>query len=90
MPFLAAFACAFFGRTALRQRWPFWARLHLTGMGSSYGLMIAAFYVDNGKQLPIWRDLPPFIYWLLPISIAVLLIARALMSHPLRKLGDPR
>ncbi len=85
----AAFACALVGRSAIWLRWPYWTRLHLTGMGSSYALMIAAFYVDNGKQLPVWRDLPPVIYWLLPIAVAGLLIGRALLTHPLRKLGDP-
>ena len=85
----AAFACALFGRTVLWLRWPYWTRLHLMGMGLSYALMIAAFYVDNGKQLPIWKDLPPTIYWLLPMAVAVLLIFPALTSHPLRKLGDP-
>jgi hypothetical protein len=32
-------------------------------------LIIAiSFYVDNGKQLPLWRDFPHFIYWLLPLA----------------------
>jgi len=84
-----AFACALFGRTALWLRWPYWTRLHLIGMGLSYALMIVAFYVDNGKQLPIWKDLPPFTYWLLPLMVAVPMILRALVTHPLRKLGDP-
>jgi hypothetical protein len=26
--------------------------------------------VDNGKQLPIWNDLPHFTYWLLPLVVA--------------------
>ena len=39
---------------------------HITGMGGSYVLLMIAFYVDNGKQLPIWKDLPPFSYWLVP------------------------
>lgn len=84
-----AFALALFGRTALWLRWPYWTRLHLTGMGLSYAVMIAAFYVDNGKLLPIWKDLPSITYWLLPLGVAVALIGRALMTHPLRKLGDP-
>lgn len=86
---VAAFGCALFGRSAIWFHWPYWTRLHLTGMGSSYALMLAAFYVDNGKQLPIWKDLPPVVYWLLPLLVAALLIGRALISHPLRKLGDP-
>jgi uncharacterized membrane protein len=78
-----SFASAWFGRTALRQRWRYWARLHITGMGLSYVLMLIAFYVDNGRQLPVWRDLPPFMYWLLPFAVGVPLIVRALLWHPL-------
>jgi hypothetical protein len=53
-----SFSSALFGRTALRRRWYQWPRLHLTGMGASYVLMLTAFYVDNGKNLPLWRELP--------------------------------
>jgi hypothetical protein len=45
--------------------------------------MLIAFYVDNGKQLPVWRDLPHVIYWLLPLAVAMPLIIRALFKHPL-------
>jgi len=85
-----SFASAWFGRRALRERWPYWARLHITGMGLSYVLMLIAFYVDNGKQLPLWKDLPDFTYWLLPLAVGVPLIVRALLRHPLvRKLSLP-
>jgi len=53
-----SFASAWLGREALRERWRYWVRLHIIGMGSSYVLMLVAFYVDNGKQLPLWKDLP--------------------------------
>ena len=78
-----SFASAWLGRTALRHRWPSWARLHIGGMGLSYVLMLIAFYVDNGKQLPIWKDLPHFTYWLLPLAVGIPLIVRALLWHPL-------
>ena len=78
-----SFASAWLGRRALRQRWPRWARLHITGMGLSYVLMLIAFYVDNGKQLPLWKDLPHFTYWLLPLVVGIPLIVRALLWHPL-------
>ena len=80
-----SFASAWAGRSALRNRWPSWVRLHIAGMGLSYVLMLIAFYVDNGKQLPIWQDLPHFIYWLLPLAIGVPLIVRALFVHPLAR-----
>jgi hypothetical protein len=35
----------------------------MSGMSLSYVLMLIAFYVDNGKQLPIWKDLPHVTYW---------------------------
>jgi hypothetical protein len=57
-----SFAAACFGRQARRQRWRHWVRLHITGMGSSYVLLLIAFYVDNGKSLPLWRDLPSIAY----------------------------
>jgi hypothetical protein len=80
-----SFLAAYLGRRARRQRWRNWVRLHITGMGTSYVLLLVAFYVDNGKQLPIWKDLPPFTYWLLPIAIGIPLIVRALVCHPLVK-----
>jgi uncharacterized membrane protein len=80
---LGSFASAWIGRTALRRHWPSWVRLHITGMGLSYVLMLIAFYVDNGKQLPLWKELPHFAYWLLPPLIGVPLIVRAVFWHPL-------
>jgi len=58
-------------------------RLHITGMSMSYVFMLIAFYVDNGKQLPVWKDLPHVMYWLLPLVVGLPLIIRALLWHPL-------
>jgi uncharacterized membrane protein len=80
---ISSFVSAWLGRSALRRRWPFWARLHITGMGLSYVLMLVAFYVDNGKQLPLWKELPHFTYWLLPLLVGSALIVRALLWHAL-------
>jgi hypothetical protein len=44
--------------------------------------MLVAFYVDNGKQLPLWKDLPQFTYWLVPLAAGIPLIVRALLWHP--------
>ena len=55
--------------------------LHIVGMGVSYIAMLTAFYVDNGKSLPIWRDLPPITYWLLPSAVGVPLIVWALSRY---------
>jgi len=73
------------GRMALRQRRRNRVRLHITGMGLSYILMLTAFYVDNGKNLPLWRELPQIAFWLLPAALGALLIVRALRKHPLAR-----
>lgn len=78
-----SFASACFGRGAIRLRWRQWPRLHLTGMGASYIFMLTAFYVDNGKNLPLWKELPEIAFWLLPAAIGVPLILYALLRHPL-------
>jgi len=78
-----AFTAATFGRMAHRRRWYGWVRLHIIGMGSSYILMLTAFYVDNGKNLPLWKELPPIAYWILPSAVGLPLIVHALLHHPL-------
>jgi hypothetical protein len=77
-----SFAAANFGRMPVRLRWREWPRLHLTGMGTSYVLMLTAFYVDNGPNLPVWRELPDLAFWVLPSAIGAPLILYALSGHP--------
>jgi hypothetical protein len=84
-----AFAAASLGRMARRKRWSQWVKLHITGMGTSYILLLTAFYVDNGKSLPLWRELPSITYWLLPAAIGIPLIVRALLWHPLARIPKP-
>jgi uncharacterized membrane protein len=72
-------------RTALRHRWRNWVRLHIAGMGLSYILMLTAFYVDNGKNLPVWKELPQTAFWLLPAALGLPLLVRALLTHPLAR-----
>ena len=71
------------GARAARRRWRQWPRLHLTGMGASYIVMLTAFYVDNGKNLPLWKELPQIAFWLLPGAIGIPLIVYALFRHRL-------
>lgn len=80
-----AFAAAYLGRSARRKRRSNWVRLHISGMGLSYVLLLTAFYVDNGKSLPLWRNLRPIAYWLVPAAVGIPLIVRALLLHPLAK-----
>jgi hypothetical protein len=73
-----AFSAALIGRAARRQRWRTTIDWHIVAMGLSYIVMITAFYVDNGKNLPLWRDLPHITYWLLPSAVGIPLIFWAL------------
>jgi hypothetical protein len=86
----SAFAAAHLGREARRHRGRHWVRLHITGMGASYVLLLIAFYVDNGHSLPVWKELPAMAYWLAPAAIGIPLIVRALVWHPLVRNPDPR
>jgi len=84
-----SFAAAYFGRQARRRRGHHWVRLDIAGMGSSYVLLLIAFYVDNGKRLPLWKEPPPAAYWLLPAAVGFPLIVRALLWHPLVRRPAP-
>jgi hypothetical protein len=37
-------------------------------MGLSYMLMLIAFYMDNEKELPVWKHLPSVTHWLAQCS----------------------
>lgn len=75
---LIALATAYSGRR-LRHH----PRQHLTAMGASYILLLTAFYVDNGKALPLWRELPQFAFWIIPTAVGVPLIIWAWFRYPL-------
>ena len=77
-----AFAAAFVGRRSARRGGVGWASIHVTGVGLSYILLLTAFYVDNGKSLPVWKDLPPISYWLAPGLVGLPLMIWALVHHP--------
>jgi hypothetical protein len=52
--------------------------------------MLTAFYVDNGKNFPLWRELPQWVFWVLPGAIGMPIIVRALLRHPLMRRGTAR
>jgi uncharacterized membrane protein len=79
---LLALVSAVFGRSVVRAHRRGWPRLHLTGMGLSYILMLTAFLVDNGKFLPLWRELPPLALWFIPGVFGLPFLVRALLRHP--------
>jgi hypothetical protein len=78
-----SFATASLGRMALRRRWRNRIRPHISCMGLSYILLLTAFYVDNGKNLPLWNKLPQIAFWMLPGAVGIPFIVRALLRHPL-------
>jgi hypothetical protein len=57
----------------------------MTGMGASYIVMITAFYVDNGPNLPLWRELPHIAFWILPALVGVPILLNAFFRHPLAR-----
>jgi hypothetical protein len=67
--------------TGLRARRRDALRLHAVCMAGAYIGLLTGFYVDNGENLPLWRDLPPFTYWLLPTAIGVPLLLLALRRN---------
>jgi uncharacterized membrane protein len=84
-----SFAAALVGRTSRLHQWPRWVRLHITGMGASYILLLTAFYVDNGKSLPLWKELPPIAFWLLPSAVGIPIMIHAVLRHPVvRRVKD--
>jgi len=52
-------------------------------MGASYILLITAFYVDNGPNLPLWRELPQIAFWTLPGLVGAPIVLNAFFRHPL-------
>ncbi len=78
-----SFTAAFIARAAVRARRSQWARLHAAGMSLSYLFLLIAFYVDNGKNLPLWRNLPTYTYWLIPAAVAIPIMLRAFLRNPL-------
>ena len=46
-------------------------RGHAWGMASSVILLLTAFYVDNGPNLPVWKLLPHWAFWVLPALVGI-------------------
>jgi hypothetical protein len=84
-----SFACATFGRRTLRRQTRERLRLHLSAMGASYILLLTAFYVDNGRNLPLWKELPAIAYWTVPTLLGLPIILRTLNRHPLLSKSRP-
>ena len=85
---ILSLAAGLIGRAARRHLWVGWPRIHMSGMGLSYILLLTAFYVDNGPHLPLWRHLPGFAYWVGPSLIGLPILFWALVRHPLVRIRD--
>jgi len=75
---VVAYALGLFGWQMRRRRRAGWPPWHAIGMGGSYIALLTGFYVDNGPQLPLWRLLPHWAYWVLPSAVGIPLIWWAL------------
>ena len=69
------------GRRAIRRRGRGWVVTHILGMSGSYVALLTAFYLDNAKNLPLWRGLPTWVFWFLPVTVAVPFVVRALLRY---------
>jgi hypothetical protein len=76
-----AFTFASIGYSARRIHWKGWTSIHILGMSLSYIVLLTAFYVDNGPNLPFWKLLPTIAFWIGPSIIGLPLVARALLRH---------
>jgi len=76
-----AFTVASIGYSARRIRWQGWTSIHILGMSVSYIVLLTAFYVDNGPNLPVWKLLPTVAFWIGPSIIGLPLVARAVLRH---------
>jgi uncharacterized membrane protein len=76
---------AFVGRRVVRAKTNTSFRVHTILMGLSYILLLTAFYVDNGKNLPFWNRFPQLFFWIFPAVIGLPIIAYALLRHPLNR-----
>ena len=76
------------GRRMAKLQTPRWPRLHTIFMGSSYILLLTGFYVDNGKNLPLWNRFPQWFFWIFPAIIGIPVILYVLRKHPLNRIRN--
>jgi hypothetical protein len=74
---VVSFALALAGLWAHRHPRRTWVSWHATAMAGSFIVLLTGFYVDNGPQLPVWRALPHWTYWVIPAAVGAPLTLRA-------------
>jgi hypothetical protein len=60
-----------------------WVIVHIVGMVGSYIVLWTAFYVDNAHLIPLLRQVPPLLFWVLPT-----LIGLPFMALSISRFGD--
>jgi uncharacterized membrane protein len=80
-----AFGCAYFGRKKVLRLEAKRFQGHTWLMGMSYILLLTGFYVDNGKNLPLWALLPQWSFYVIPAAVGVPIILKVLRTHYLMK-----
>jgi len=82
---VVSFVSAAIGKRAVRMKWKRWPLYHISGMAVSYIFLLIAFYVDNGKFLPLWKEMPQVWYWGLPLLVGLPLLIYTLFKNPLSR-----
>jgi hypothetical protein len=80
-----AVSSVYFGYRNARAQLKNWTRRHTVFMGFSYIFLLTGFYVDNGKNLPLWKLFPQWFFWIFPAAIGIPVIVRVLKRHPLNR-----
>jgi ABC-type sugar transport system permease subunit len=76
------------GRKFARTKSGQWARLHTICMGGSYILLLTGFYVDNGKNLPLWNQFPQWFFWVFPAIVGIPVVLYVMKRHPLTRIKN--
>ncbi len=80
---IASAIAAWIGLSMARRTAPL-LRRHAWSMASSAILLFTAFYVDNGPNLPVWKLLPHWAFWVLPAVVGIPLTAIAVHRNRAR------
>ena len=81
-----SFMSAYTGKKLANFKSPKRSRLHTVCMGLSYIFLLTAFYVDNGKNLPFWRQFSTMFFYIFPAAVGLPIIVYFFFKHPLNKL----
>lgn len=69
------------GYVAEKRRPPGWLKIHIGGMLGSYVAMTTAFVVVNVGRVESLKQVPVFLFWILPTVVALPLIKRTVLKY---------